>query len=59
MANQGPLALAREIDDFRKQFEQISADADALVTPLGEEQFVWKPGPNRWSIAECLDQPVG
>jgi len=55
MANQGPLALAREIDDFRKQFEQISADADALVTPLGEEQFVWKPGPNRWSIAECLE----
>jgi hypothetical protein len=55
MANQGPLALAREIDDFRKQFEQISADADALVAPLGEEQFVWKPGPNRWSIAECLE----
>jgi hypothetical protein len=55
MANQGPLALAREIDDFRKQFEQISADADALVTPLSEEQFVWKPGPNRWSIAECLE----
>ena len=55
MANQGPLALAREIDDFRKQFEQISADADALVTPLGEKQFVWKPGPNRWSIAECLE----
>ena len=55
MANQGPLALAREIDDFRKQFEQISADADALVTPLGQEQFVWKPGPNRWSIAECLE----
>jgi len=55
MANQGPLALAREIDDFRKQFEQISADADALVAPLGQEQFVWKPGPNRWSIAECLE----
>ena len=55
MAHQGPLALAREIDDFRKQFEQISADADALVTPLGQEQFVWKPGPNRWSIAECLE----
>jgi hypothetical protein len=55
MANQGPLALAREIDDFRKQFEQISADADALVTPLCQEQFVWKPAPNRWSIAECLE----
>ena len=55
MANQGPLALAREIDELRKQFEQISIDADTLVTPLGPEQFVWKPGPNRWSIAECLE----
>jgi hypothetical protein len=55
MANQGPLALAREIDEFRQQFEQISADADALVTPLAQEQFVWKPGPGRWSIAECLE----
>ncbi len=55
MANQGPLALAREIDEFRKQFEQISCDADALITPLTEEQFIWKPGSNRWSIAECLE----
>ncbi len=55
MANQGPLALAREIDELRKQFEQISTDADTLVTPLGQEQFVWRPGPNRWSIAECLE----
>jgi hypothetical protein len=55
MANQGPLALAREVDEFRQQFEQISADADALVTPLDEAQFVWKPAPNLWSIAECLE----
>jgi hypothetical protein len=55
MANQGPLALAREIDELRLQFERISSDADALVTPLGDEQFVWKPGPNVWSIAQCLE----
>ena len=55
MPNQGPLALTREIDEFRRQFEQISADADALVTPLGEDQFTWRPGANRWSIAECLE----
>ena len=55
MANQGPLALAREVDEFRQQFEKISADADALVTPLDETQFVWKPAPNLWSIAECLE----
>jgi DinB superfamily len=55
MANQGPLALSDEIDEFRRQFEQISADAEALVTPLDEEQFIWKPDPNNWSIAECLE----
>jgi hypothetical protein len=55
MANQGPLALAREIDDFRQQFEQISADAEALVTPLNDAQFIWKPGEHLWSIAECLE----
>ena len=53
--NQGPLALAREIDEFRRQFEQISADADALVTPLADDQFAWKPTPHSWSIAECLE----
>jgi hypothetical protein len=53
--NQGPLALAREIDEFRRQFEQISADAEALVTPLADDQFAWKPTPHSWSIAECLE----
>src|SRR5262247_2185116 len=55
VSNQGPLALTREVDEFRRQFEQISADADALVTPLGEDQFAWRPGPNKWSVAECLE----
>jgi hypothetical protein len=55
MANQGPLALTREIDEFRRQFEQIAADADALVSPLGENQFTWKPTATAWSIAECLE----
>ncbi len=55
MTNQGPLALTREIDEFRRQFEQISADADALVAPLVDDQFTWKPGPTKWSVAECLE----
>jgi len=55
MANPGPLALTPEIDEFRRQFEQISADVDALAAPLSEAQFSWKPNPNTWSIAECLE----
>jgi hypothetical protein len=49
------LALTPEIDDFRLQFERLANDADALVAPLNEAQFVWQPAANRWSIAQCLD----
>jgi hypothetical protein len=49
------LALTPEIDDFRRQFERLADDADALVTPLSDTQFVWRPAPGRWSIAECID----
>lgn len=50
-----PLALTPEIDDLRRQFEQLSADADALVQPLTDVQFTWQPAPGAWSIAQCID----
>ncbi len=55
MVATGSLALRPEIDEFRKQFEQISADADALVAPLSDEQFAWQPAPDAWSVSQCLD----
>jgi hypothetical protein len=55
MAVQGPVALAPEIEEFRKAFERISADADALVAPLSGEQFNWQPAPGAWSVAQCID----
>ena len=55
MVASGPSGLAPEIDEFRKQFEQISADADALVAPLSDEQFTWQPAPDAWSASQCLD----
>lgn len=51
----GPLALAPEIDDLRRQFEQLSADADALVAPLTDDQFHWQSAPGAWSVAQCID----
>ncbi len=48
-------ALAPEIDELRLQFVQIAADADALVADLREDQFSWRPAPDSWSVAECLD----
>ena len=51
----GPLALTPEIDELRRQFEAISTNADALVAPLADEQFGWRPAPAAWSVGECLD----
>ena len=55
MVTHGRPLLAPEIDQFRAQFERLSADADALTASLSDEQFMWRPGQDSWSIAECLD----
>jgi hypothetical protein len=55
MATPGRPALAPEIDEFRTQFEKLSADADALTSLLSDDQFTWRPGLDCWSIAENLD----
>lgn len=51
----GHLALTPEIDDFRRQFEAVSGEADALTAPLSDIQFQWQPPAGGWSIAQCLD----
>ena len=50
-----PLALAPEVDYFRRQFEQLATDANTFVTGLSDAEFAWQPGPERWSIAQCID----
>jgi hypothetical protein len=55
MVAPGPTALTPEIDAFRRQFEELSAEADALVTPLSDGQFAWPPAPEAWSVAQCID----
>ncbi len=55
MTSAGPLGRTPEIDDFRQQFEQLSADADALVAPLADAQFYWRRTPASWSVARCIE----
>lgn len=55
MAIPGPLAVTPEIEAFRRQFEALSAEADALVAPLNDAQFAWQPASDAWSVAQCLD----
>ncbi len=51
----GTAGLSPEVDAFRKRFEQMSADADAVSVPLSDAQFAWQPSPESWSVAHCLD----
>jgi hypothetical protein len=51
----GALGLAPEIEAFRVQFEQLSAEGTSLAAPLSDAQFAWRPAPNMWSVGECLD----
>ncbi len=55
MTSSGPIALSPECDAFRKEFEELSTAATALVTPLSNEQFTWRPAPDSWSVAQCVD----
>jgi hypothetical protein len=55
MPPSGYPALAPAIEEFRVEFERLSAEADALVAPLSEAQFTWQPAPGRWSVAECIE----
>lgn len=48
-------ALCPDNDVFRRQFEQLSADADALIAPLTEEAFNWQPSPTSWSVGQCVE----
>jgi hypothetical protein len=38
-----------------EQLSRTGADAAALVAALSEESGAWRPAPQAWSVAECLD----
>jgi hypothetical protein len=58
------LALSPQLDEFRRQFEELANEADALVAPLSDVQFTWQPSTAKasagrlrygWSVAQCID----
>ena len=51
----GHLALTPEIDAFRHEFERLADAADALVAPLSEPQFYWRPSAESWGVADCIE----
>src|SRR5690242_4491494 len=48
------LTPAAELQRLREAFQQIDGETAALAGSLSEAQFVWKPGEDAWSVAECL-----
>lgn len=51
----GYLTLAPELDAFRRQYEGLAEQADALTSGLDDEQFNWRPPSGGWSVAQCID----
>jgi hypothetical protein len=43
-----------ELEKYRRQFEEISKQAQELTAGLTEPQFNWRPSAADWSIQECL-----
>jgi uncharacterized damage-inducible protein DinB len=43
-----------ELEGYADQLLSVRQDAPGLAAGLSSEQFNWRPGSNRWSIAECL-----
>ncbi|MBM3779949.1 MAG: DinB family protein [Acidimicrobiia bacterium] len=47
--------LAPELEAFRQEFGRLSAEVEALAGALSDEQFNWRPAPERWSVAQCIE----
>ena len=47
--------MAPELEEFRAEFEALSTDAGALVSPLTDAQFSWSPSPDVWSVGQCIE----
>ncbi len=46
--------MTPNLEDLLRQLEAIKTDGHAVCAGLTESQFNWRPGPTRWSMAECL-----
>ena len=47
--------VSAEIRSLFAQYDAIESDVRALVSGLSEAQARWRPQPDGWSVAECLD----
>ena len=47
--------MISELETYLDQLLSIRQDAGGLMSGLSDRQFMWRPGPGRWSMSECFD----
>ena len=47
--------LCEELEDDHRQLREVTERAEALIAGLDADSARWRPGPDRWSVSECLD----
>jgi len=47
-------SLPLELRDVHEQIEDVRGQLQKLMFGVDEAAFLWRPGPRRWSISECL-----
>jgi hypothetical protein len=47
-----------ELDSLVSQVDTIANDAQKVFGGLTKEQLNWKPGAERWSVAQCFDHLI-
>ncbi len=47
--------MTEQLGEIEREFERIQGEAQQLAASLTDAQFRWRPGGDRWSIAECLE----
>ena len=47
--------LNPELERLAYQMKVVRQDAEGLIIGLTEEQVKWRPGADRWSVAECYE----
>lgn len=46
------------LSEFIASLDQVTADVQTTFGSLSKEQLNWKPSPEQWSIAQCLDHLI-
>src|SRR5260370_9531100 len=47
--------MNEELSGYLGQIEAVKREGNAILAGATDVQFNWRPGPERWSMAQCFD----